>query len=204
MAVLIFTISGCQSQPQADKNMSHIGGPCEGCEAALEFGDRLLSSTDTLPGFNENEPKLKITGTVFQNDGKTPAKDVILYIYHTNRKGIYEKKGNEEGWGRRHGHFRGWVKTGKDGKYTFFTFRPASYPNSTEPEHIHLTILEHGKNPYYVDDFLFDDDPNLTKAKRARLSNRAGAGIAKPELLKNDFYLIERDLILGLNIPDYD
>ncbi len=105
-----------------------VGGGCEGCEAIYEYGDKKLRVTDTLPDFQKTEPKLKITGTVFQKDGTSPAANVILYIYHTNRKGYYATKGNEKGWAKRHGFIRGWVKTGKDGRYTFYTFRPAAYP----------------------------------------------------------------------------
>ena len=140
---------------------------------------------------------------VFQNDGKTPANDVIIYIYQTNRKGIYERKGDEKGWARRHGFIRGWAQTGKDGRYTFYTFRPGAYPNRNVPEHIHVTVKEPGKNEYYLDDFHFDDDPLLTQAARDRLPNRGGSGISSPQL-NAGILTIERDLILGLNIPNYD
>lgn len=123
-----------------------------------------------MPEFQNNEPQLKITGTVLKNDGKTPAENVIIYIYHTNRHGIYETRGNETGWAKRHGFIRGWVKTGKDGKYTFYTFRPAAYPDGSEPEHIHTTVKESDKNEYYLDDYLFDDDPILTQRVRNKLN----------------------------------
>ncbi len=100
---------------------------------------------------------------------------MIIYIYHTNRKGLYEKKGDEKGWGKRHGYIRGWVKTDTKGKYTFFTFRPAAYPNSEEPEHIHITVKESDKNEYYIDAFVFDDDPLLTTSERNELDNRGGS-----------------------------
>lgn len=180
-----------------------VGGGCEGCEAIFEFGEKSLSSIDTLPEFDSSEPKLKLTGTVFQRDGKTPAKDVILYIYHTDRTGIYPKKGNETGWARRHGYLRGWVKTDQSGHYTFYTFRPAAYPDRAEPEHIHLTVKEPDKNEYYLDDYLFEDDPILTQQKRKLLSNRGGSGISNPKL-EGGILNFRRDIILGLNIPDYD
>lgn len=180
-----------------------VGGSCEGCEAIFEYGDKNLAPIDTLPEFHNNEPKLKITGTVFKNDGKTPAEDIILYIYHTNRQGIYETKGNETGWAKRHGFIRGWVKTDEEGKYTFYTFRPAAYPDGSEPEHIHLTIKEPDKNEYYLDDYLFDDDPILTPSTRNRLNNRGGSGIMKP-ITENGILLIERNIILGKNIPNYE
>lgn len=195
----MLSISSCKSQTET----KHIvGGPCEGCEAIYEYGKKNLTSIDTLPKFQETEPKIKITGTVYQKDGKTPVENVILYIYHTNRQGIYETKGNEKGWAKRHGFIRGWVKTGKDGKYTFYTFRPASYPGRQLPEHIHITVKELKKNEYFIDDYVFNDDPLLTNSKRQNLKNRGGSGIATLNM-KDGILTIERDLILGLNIPNY-
>src|SRR5690242_15019427 len=119
--ICISTTACSQTSTSSDRS---VGGSCEGCEAALEYGSRTLNATDTLPDFNESGPKLIVTGTIYQKDGTTPASDVILYIYHTDQTGEYSKKGNEKGWGKRHGYIRGWIKTGKDGRYTFYTLRP--------------------------------------------------------------------------------
>lgn len=180
-----------------------LGGPCEGCEAIYEYGNKKLSATGTLPKFKQNSPQLKIMGKVFKADGKTPAKDVIIYIYHTNRQGIYELKGDETGWAKRHGFIRGWIKTGADGSYTFYTFRPAAYPDRSEPEHIHITIKEPNVNEYYIDDYLFEDAPLLTANIRKKQQNRGGSGIVKP-LLQNGMMTIKRNIILGKNIPNYE
>lgn len=195
-------LTSCNAQIKRT-SVQIVGGPCEGCEAIFEYGDKKLTPTDTLPGYENNEPKLKITGTVFKNDGKTPVEDVILYIYHTNRQGVYERRGDEKGWARRHGFIRGWVKTGEDGKYTFYTFRPASYPDRSEPEHIHITVKEPNKNEYYLDDYLFDDDLLLTQGKRNKLDNRGGSGVVEP-IEDNGILTVERNIILGKNIPNYE
>ncbi|MEQ8339423.1 MAG: intradiol ring-cleavage dioxygenase [Cyclobacteriaceae bacterium] len=200
---VVMVIVGISCNAQTDRKVQQkVGGPCEGCEAIHEYGSKMLSFIDTLPLFKETKPKLKITGTVFQKDG-SPANDVIIYIYQTNRKGIYQTRGDEKGWARRHGFIRGWVKTGRDGKYTFYTFRPAAYPDGREPEHIHITVKEPGKNEYYLDEFVFEDDPLLTLDERKTLNNRGGSGIVKP-VLTNGTLTINRDLFLGLNIPDYN
>lgn len=199
--VVLFLVLSCYSQPERSKQRP-VGGPCEGCEAIHEYGNKMLTSIDTLPLFTATNHKLMITGTVFQKDG-SPANDVIIYIYQTNRNGIYETRGDEKGWASRHGFIRGWVKTGKDGKYTFYTFRPAAYPDSREPEHIHITVKEPDKNEYYLDEYVFDDDPLLTLDERKSLSNRGGSGIVKP-VFKDGIMTANRDLFLGLNIPDYD
>ena len=203
ITTILFVFSACNSQIEKRTPVNTVvGGPCEGCEAIYEYGEKQLKAIDTLPSFLENEPKLKIIGIVFEKDGKTPAQDVIIYAYHTNRDGIYEKKGDEEGWGKRHGHFRGWVKTDANGRYAFYTFRPASYPDRQEPEHIHLTVKEPSKNEYYVSDIVFDDDPLLTPEKRNKLSNRGGSGLVILEE-NNGIYVAHRDIILGKDIPDY-
>jgi len=196
-ALLLVALSAC-SQPQ------HVGGPCEGCEAIYEnkIPFEQLPSFDTLPGYYEKGNKLLVIGKVFKADGKTPAADVVLYLYHTNIEGIYPTKGNEKGWGRRHGYLRGWLKTNEKGEYSFLTIRPGAYPGRDNPEHIHVTIKEPGKNEYWIDDFHFDDDPILTAAARKNFKNRGGNGIVKVTR-SGDLLTASRNIVLGLNIPGY-
>lgn len=200
---LLTSFAPGQAQDGKTDAGKRVGGSCEGCEAIYEYGQRKLTATDTLPEFQEKEPKIKITGTVLNKDGKTPTGDVILYIYHTDRTGIYPTRGDEKGWDRRHGYIRGWIKTGKDGKYTFYTFRPAAYPSGIEPEHIHILVKEPGKNEYHIDEYVFDDDPLLTEKERSVLENRGGSGIVKP-VPGNGMLTVRRDIVLGLNIPQYE
>src|SRR5687767_1666285 len=132
-----FTLSACsqggsQKQENDLRKGPKVGGGCEGCEAIHEspIPFEQLNWTDTLPDFNEPGPKLEISGIIYKADGKTPAPGVVLYIYHTDQEGNYSTKGNETGWGKRHGYIRGWVKTNQQGQYRFYTLVPASYPNS--------------------------------------------------------------------------
>jgi protocatechuate 3,4-dioxygenase beta subunit len=202
--LLIFTTISCkgQSNSSAEKN---VGGPCQDCEAVLDF--KLLNpepkATDTLPSFEKNESKIKITGTVFQKDGKTPAENVLLYIYQTDRNGLYQPSNKPIGWEKTHGQYREWLKTGKDGKFTFYTFRPAPYPKVQEPEHIHIYVKEPNTIPYYIDSYFFESDPKLTAEKKQSQKNRGGSGIVKLEK-ENGIWTANRNLILGLNIPDYE
>ena len=208
LMILFNTSTGC-AQNNADNKKSEkdtfIGGRCEGCEAIYESPvpfDK-LKHADTLPDFYEPGPKIGISGIVYQRDGKTPAADVVLYIYHTNQSGIYPKKGNETGWGKRHGYIRGWVKTDKNGFYQFYTLKPASYPTRTDPAHIHITIKEPGKNEYYLDDYYFDEDPLLTQTNRKKLQHRGGNGILRLQLQSNGILHGTRHIVLGENIPEY-
>ncbi len=201
--ISLFFITSCVKSQEKKVEDRLVGGPCQGCEAIYDYGDYLLNAVDTLPGFTSSKQHLKISGTVYQNDGRTPTSDVLLYIYQTNELGIYPKRENSKGWENTHGYIRGWIKTNAKGQYTLYTFRPGSYPNTTTPQHIHVTVKETSKNEYYLDDFYFDDDPNLTNKIRNRKNFRGGNGILK--LSSNGaIYESKRDFILGLNIPNYN
>lgn len=168
-----------------------------------------LTSRDTSPAFKKSGQKLLLTGTVYQRDGKTPASNVILYYYQTNSKGIYETKESEERnmpknkLGQTHGYIRGWVKTNERGNYSIYTAKPGSYPSRNEAAHIHLTVKEELiDDPYYIDNFVFDEDPLLTTQLRKNMENRGGTGIIR--WVQTDNLLVgERNIILGLNIPNY-
>jgi protocatechuate 3,4-dioxygenase beta subunit len=143
-----------------------------------------------------------ISGTIFKRDGKTPAPNVVLYVYQTNSKGLYSKASGQT-QAVRHGHIRGWMKTDDQGRYEFRTIRPGAYPNSKIPQHIHPIIRESGLSFYWIDDFVFEDDPLLTASEISKLENRSGSGIIKLTKNSQGVWVGARDIILGKNIPNY-
>lgn len=208
----LFALESCaQGTPmkqKADASDSKVGSSCEGCEAIYESPvpfDSLKSMVWLNDWTMSSDKRIGINGTVYKADGVTPAPDVIIYIYHTDQKGVYPTKGDEKGWDKRHGYIRGWMKTDEKGFYKFFTLRPASYPEGRNPAHIHAIIKEPGKTPYWIDDFLFDDDPYLTATQRSNLGNKGGNGILKfsDRYQGNGPKKSERNIYLGKNIEDY-
>jgi len=196
-------VSSCGNS-QNSKATQLVGGACEGCEAIFEYGDKKLTAVDTLAEFFNKGPKLKLTGTVYQNNGISPAKDIILYIYHTDQNGIYPNQDGKTIWSKRHGSIRGWIKTNADGKYTFYTLRPGVYPNRSTAAHVHLTILEPNGKYYWVGSYLFEGDSLLTKSERFNKSPRGGSHGILSLTKEGQISIGTRDLILGKNIPDYD
>ena len=204
----LFALNSCaqdkkqNQQPQASD--IKVGGGCEGCEAIFEspISFNQLNNTDSLPDFNEKGPRLEITGTIYKPDGVTPAPGIILYVYHTNQEGKYEPSSNAQGWAKRHGYIRGWIKTGADGKYKLYTLVPASYPNSNNPKHIHPTIKEPGKTPYWINEYLFEDDPLLPEKEKNQTDAVGGNGVLKT-VMKDGMLRATRDIILGKNVRDY-
>lgn len=199
----IFTLGTLVHSSCAQGGQPKLIGSCEGCEAIFEYGDKKLNSVDTLPGFKEATTKIKITGTVYQPDGKTPAEGVILYVYHTNEDGIYPTKGGEKDWSRRHGNIRGWMKTGDDGRYTFYTLQPGTYPSRTDPAHIHPTILEPDGKYYWVDEYLFEGDPLLTKQHLSTGTPVGGSSGILQLKKEGDLLVGERNFVLGKNVAGY-
>ena len=203
--ILISNIACSQksNKKTAQVNNINVGGSCEGCEAIHESPVPFdsLSNQLWLPDWNDNGRKLAVNGIVYKADG-TPAANIIIYIYHTDQTGVYPRKGDEKGWGKRHGYLRGWMKTNEKGEYKFFTMRPAAYPGRKDPAHIHATIKEPDKNEYWINDYVFDDDPLLTDAQRKNSEDRGGSGILKVKDVGN-MLKAERNIYLGKNIPDY-
>ncbi|WP_460950520.1 dioxygenase family protein [Spirosoma daeguense] len=182
-----------------------VGGPCEGCEAIHESPvpfDKLEVVAKLPDATWDGKKPLGINGVVYKADGKTPAQGVIIYVYHTDQTGHYTAKADAKGWEKRHGSIRGWMRTNEKGEYKFVTLRPAPYPGHTDPAHIHVTIKEPGLPEYYIDEYLFDDDPLLTADQHKKLDNRGGSGIVKLNDVGN-MYKAERHIYLGKNIPNY-
>jgi len=206
IGILVLQDVGCaQSANNPNtRGTKRVGGGCEGCEAIYEspVAFSKLKSVDTLPDFNEPGAKIEISGTVYQRDGKTPAKDVVFYVYHTDQTGHYTPGPNAKGWEKRNGRIRGWLKTDQRGFYRFYTLKPGHYPNTNIPAHIHIVIKEPDKNEYYIDEYLFQGDPFLTSSEISRQEKRGGIGIIS---LENKGAMLhgKRNIILGLNIPNY-
>lgn len=194
-------LTACNSQMEGNIKARLVGGPCEGCEAVFEYGDRSLSAVDTLPDFSRGANQIKISGIIYESDGNTPAKDVILYVYHTDEKGIYSPGENAKGWEQRHGYNRAWLKTGADGRYTFYTIRPGTYPDRGQAAHIHPTILEPTGNYYWLEDYYFEGDSLLSKDQISPSDPRGGTNGVLSLRQEGNLWFAERDFVLGENIP---
>jgi protocatechuate 3,4-dioxygenase, beta subunit len=169
---------------------------CEGCEGALERNAANLRWHANIgPGTDRGEA-LRIDGRVLSADNSQPVPDVVIYAYQTNAEGLYANGTGETIAARRHGRLRGWVVTGQDGRYRFDTIKPAPYPNDTIPAHIHFTVLEPGRRPYWIDDIVFAGEFGVTDAYRQSMVNQGGNGIVTLQRGADGRWLAHRDIIL--------
>ena len=187
---------------QSNKQDRPVGSRCEDCELMFEGMPANLSWSTIIAPADEPGEKMIITGTIYKRNGKTPASEVIMYVYHTDAKGLYSQSPNQR-HGQVHGHLRGWVRTGADGKYSITSIRPASYPSRNAPQHIHPIIKEPGTSFYWIDEYLFDDDPLLSDEEKKHQEKRGGSGIVHLTKNAEGVWVGTRDIILGLNIPNY-
>jgi protocatechuate 3,4-dioxygenase beta subunit len=180
-----------------------VGGGCDGCDLIYEGMPKQLNWQAKINPVSEPGEAMEISGIIYQADGKTPASDVILYVYHTDTKGYYSPAENQPAASHKHGHLRAWMKTNAQGEYQFTSIKPAPYPKRFDPAHIHPVIKEPNKNEYYIDEYRFDDDSLLTVEQRAKAENRGGSGII--QLTRNDqgIWTGKRNIILGKHIPNY-
>ena len=205
--VVLFLYS-CSGQHERQVNQltspkQLVGGGCDGCELMYVSMPKNISHLSTSVGWNGNGQKLLIEGTVYQVDGVTPASDVIIYYWHTDENGLYSSDKNTPKEAVRHGKMRGWIKTGKDGRYRIFTSRPAPYPKEDIPSHIHIAVKEPDiPNEYYLDWYFDDDKLYINHRKKYGKFDRGGTEILRV-LLKDDVQIAEHNVILGLNIPHY-
>lgn len=113
---------------------------------------------------------MKISGTVYQPDGKTPAANTLIYLYHTDIEGYYGRSSNEH----KHGRYRGWLLTNKEGRYAFLTIKPAPYPVQRFAAHIHMTVTTPTAREDWIDSILFEGDRLISARERSDAGKRGG------------------------------
>ena len=85
------------------------------------------------------------------------------------------------------------------GKYrlqTLDTIKPGPYPNATIPAHVHFTVLEPTRRPYWVDDVVSDGEFGVTDKYRSSMINRGGSGIVTLTKDRGGVLVAKRDIFL--------
>ena len=199
VAMLVLLFSACDRSGGVNEDPGGRGAQealpeCEWCGA--DEAPKNLKGETTIAGAEEEGRRLIISGTVYQADGQMPASDVMLYVYHTNSEGVYPKRGDETGNGRRHGYLRSWLRTNEQGQYRFTTIKPAPYPGRSDPAHIHVTVKPSGGAEHWIDSIIFEGDSLITADYRAKLENRGGSGIVVLEMDDKGVLRGRRDITL--------
>jgi protocatechuate 3,4-dioxygenase beta subunit len=109
----------------------------------------------TIAGPDEPGDRLVVEGIVTGSNGK-PVEGAIVYVYHTDASGYYAPDHTSA-------RLCGLMRTGADGRYRFRTIKPASYPDSHIPAHVHYVVSgAHVSEQQFL--LEFEGDSHLSKA----------------------------------------
>jgi protocatechuate 3,4-dioxygenase, beta subunit len=157
LPALSLTAFGCGRSPEA------LAG-----SKSAEKESAALSWKSVLIPANEPGTPLLVSGRIVAADGKTPVEGATLHVYHTDARGLYSEKDGRGG--PPDPRLKGRMKTDRDGRYEFRSIRPASYPGTRNPQHIHAEVYGAGYAQRWIPEYWFDDDPLINDDMRARYS----------------------------------
>ena len=125
--------------------------------------DDAPASADVAPAGEPGE-RLEVRGVVYAADGRTPVPRASLYVYQTDARGLYRP---DDPMGNRNPRLMALLRSDAAGRYSFRTIRPASYPGTRVPQHIHYEVAAPG-HATRVFEIVFEQDPLVTDEIRKR------------------------------------
>ena len=128
-----------------------------------------VSWTTKLAPDSDKGERMVVSGTVFRADGKRPAPNTLIYLYHTDLYGIYGRGAEHP-----HGRYRGWLLTDFRGRYEFESIRPAPYPENRFAAHVHMTLTTKDSREDWIDSILFEGDRLISTQERERAGRKGG------------------------------
>jgi len=157
-------LAGAEGQAhQLSATWNRPGGLVPAGEWWAGGGPQLARSSSEIVSRDEPGQRLIVSGTVYGDDGRTALPGVTVYVYQTDRQGLYNR---ERRFGAPH-RIKGWANTDELGRYEFITIRPGHYPNRTSPAHIHMTVCRRDIPEWWLPEIRFQGDPLLTDADYA-------------------------------------
>ncbi len=105
-----------------------------------------------------------------------PVPSAVIYFFHTDDRGIYSSVNDSK-----NPRLFGYLRTDEKGGLQFRSIRPAGYPGTSVPGHVHYVISAPG-GPDSIGEFFLDDDTKLSEAAR----QSAGAGSPPRITLERD------------------
>lgn len=149
------------------------------------------------PGFTGSI--LDLSGTILQDDGKTPAIKCLVEIWQNQQNGFYDNISDAF-------VYRASQNTDKNGRYHFITTLPVPEPvpereNIFRPAHIHLRIASEGQQDL-ITQIYFHGDPYLTSdpSTKSKLAVNRILEVKKVDDSKN---AVQFDIVLSKEyLPD--
>jgi protocatechuate 3,4-dioxygenase beta subunit len=136
---------------------------CSNMSAAQSLHEAPASAPSSGRVGPQTEPgeALRVSGVVVGPDGK-PVRGASVYVYQTDREGYYGVKPASDS---RDPRLKLFLRTDAEGRWSFDTIKPGSYPNSRAPAHIHFEVSAAGRSPK-IFEIVFEGDPFVTGSMR--------------------------------------
>jgi protocatechuate 3,4-dioxygenase beta subunit len=131
-------------------------------QSVAQLADKGAPAKASIAPKDEPGERLVVSGRVFAADGKTPLSDASIYVYQTDKTGIYSRPVNDS----RTPRLRGYLRSDAEGRYEYTTIKPGSYPNTQNPAHIHYVVNAPGFKER-IFEIVFEDDPLVDTRIRA-------------------------------------
>ncbi len=172
LLLLIISVSYCQSSAPSDSS----------------WNQKIVD--DDEPG-----TPLIVSGIIYKSDGETPLPGANFQVYQTDNEGYYSKtsEGLDRGW--RHARISGQFKAGPKGQYRIETIKPAGYPSSRNPSHIHFRINA-ADYPEQEHTIYFEGDSRITDEVRDMVERYDRLKIVPLEEGENDTLRCHFDIVL--------
>ena len=124
-------------------------------EAQRSRPERMASSARIASAPEPGIPFV-IQGQVFEPDGRTPARGIVVHAYHRDQDGFDFGLNDREltTW-----RLQGWASTDAQGRFEFRTIRPAPDHMGREGAHVHLTLESPKFGRQWARTVYFSDDP---------------------------------------------
>ena len=135
-----------------------------GSERGIEGAASIRICPSDEPG-----ERIVFTGRVIDYQGK-PLSAAAVQAYNTGKDGLYV----ERSLGTRLPRIRGTALTDAAGRFRIETVMPGSYPGSTEPAHIHVSVLAPVHHVKFVG-IWFEGDRFITAERRKEVERHDGA-----------------------------
>ena len=135
--------------------------PVAGAQSVHEAPASAPSNGRVAPAGEPGQP-LNVSGVVVGADG-APIRGASLYVYQTDREGYYGVKPISD---NRNPRLKLFMRSDAQGRWSFDTIRPGSYPNSRIPAHIHFEVSAAGRPPR-IFEIVFEGDPFVTDRMRS-------------------------------------
>lgn len=175
--------SACSPAPQCRKDC----GPTASATEGPFYVSNAPTSVDINPGKAPGQP-MRISGTVYSEDGVTPVRGAKLEIWHADAQGAYHPAGRGDISRYRRGeiNLRGVTTTDDAGRYAFMSIVPGHYGNRRR--HIHWKVAAPGHQALTTQSYWLEErgsprdrgdaaDPRVEACRWVGFTDRQGTAV---------------------------